>query len=157
MFFYKLTLIALFLCSGLRAQSQTVSFEELAGLQKIEKRPVFILIQTSWCKYCGSMKHSMFKNPELSTLLKLNFYVILLDAEEKQPINFAGRSFIYEPTGKNAGVHQLARELGNVDGQISYPSVCFLNEKNEIIFQHAGYLNPAALKKVLISVSKISK
>jgi thioredoxin-related protein len=140
-------------CFVLKAQSQPVTFDKIAGLQKLEKRPVFILIQTNWCKYCGSMKHSMFKNREISALLDKKFYVVLLDAEEKNTINFAGRSFRYQPTGKNVGIHQLAKELGTIHGQISYPSVCFLNEKNEIIFQHAGYLNPEALKKILMSVS----
>ena len=139
----------------LKSQSQTVPFEKIGELQKTERRPVMALIHTDWCAYCGSMKHAMLNNNKISALLNKKFYVVLLDAEEKKAIKFAGRKFQYKPTGKNTGVHELAQQIGNINGQLSYPTICFLNDKNEIIYQHAGYLNPEALNKVLKTVSDI--
>lgn len=148
------TLLFLILITApyLRSSCQTIGFENIEELQKSEKRPVLVFIQTGWCKYCGSMKQSLLRNAEISTLLGKKFYVVSLDGEEKKAVSFAGREFRYKPTGKNTGVHELAAELGTVNGQLSYPVICFLNQKNEIIYQYAGYLNPEALMKVLTAV-----
>lgn len=146
--------LTLFITLGFEARAQSVSFEKLEELQKSENRIVMVLIKTEWCRYCNSMEHSMLSNPQISELLKRKFYFVILDGEEKRTIKFAGRNFVYKPTGKNTGVHELATELGAVNGQVSYPAICFLNPKNEIIYQHAGYLEPAALVKVIKTVSE---
>lgn len=144
---------ALICLSGFVVNAQTASFESLEDLQKSQKRIVMVLIQTQWCKYCNSMKHSILKNPQISKLVKSKFYFVVLDGEEKQAIKFAGRTFLFKPSGQNTGVHELAFELGNINGQVSYPAICFLNSRNEIVYQYSGYLEPAALLKVLKAVT----
>jgi len=149
---YILSLLLLItLCFNARAQS--VTFEKLKDLQESDNRIVLVLIKTQWCRYCNSMEHSMLNNPHISALLKRRFYFVILDGEEKQTIKFAGRNFEYKPTGKNTGVHELAIELGTVNDQVTYPAICFLNSGNEIVYQHSGYLEPAALAKVLETIS----
>jgi thioredoxin-related protein len=146
-------ILVLLLITGSKAHAQTVTFESLRGLQKSENRIVMVFIQTKWCMYCNSMKHSMFENRYISELLKRKFYLVILDGEDNETIKFAGRDFRYKPTGKNTGVHELAIELGTINDQISYPAICFLNSRNEIVYQKAGYLEPAALIKVLETIS----
>jgi hypothetical protein len=51
-------------------------------------------------------------------------------------------------------LHDLARELGTIKGQISYPTVTVLNVQNEIIYQHDGFLSPRAMFSILEKVSK---
>lgn len=99
------------------------------------------------------MKNSMLKNREISDLLSGKYYVVFLDAEEKSDIVFSGRRFKFNPSGVNTGLHELAGELGLIRGQIAYPSLCFLNNKNEIIYQHEGFLNPAGLIVLLKKLS----
>lgn len=99
------------------------------------------------------MKHSILNNPQVSKLVKSKFYFLILDAEEKQIIKLGGRNFEFKPSGRNTGIHELALELGNINGQVSYPAICFLNDRNEIIYQYSGYLDPAALLKVLKTVT----
>ena len=145
-------ILVLTLC--FKAGAQTVPFEHIKDLQESENRIVMVFIQTKWCMYCNSMKYSMFNDPYISDLIKKKFYVVLLDGEEKHTIKFAGRNFHYKPAGKNTGVHELAIELGTVNGQVSYPAICFLNPRNEIIYQHSGYLEPASLIRVLETISE---
>ena len=134
------------------AQLKPIAFEDLKSLQKKEARPVAVLIMTSWCKYCQSMKNTMLKNKEVSGFLTDNFYLIFLDAEEKREIIYAGRRFKFKPAGVNTGLHELAGLLGTINGQVAYPSLCFLNEKDEIIYQYEGFLEPGSLAFLLKSL-----
>ncbi len=130
-------------------QTKPVVFQDLEALQVKEPRPVVVLLMTQWCKYCHAMKNTMVKNRPVSELLDLKFYTVFFDAEEKNDIFFAGRAF------KNkSGGHELAQELGTVNGQVSYPSLCILNSRNEIIYQHDGFLSSQAMLDVLRLISK---
>ena len=136
------------------AQLKHFSFEQLDSLQKIEKRPVVVFLHTSWCKYCGTMKNTTFRNDEVINLLNRKFYFVSLDIEEKQEIRFRGFKFRYKPTGTNTGVNELAEQLGTINGQISYPAVCFLNADYEIIFQQEGYVSSQNLVSILNQLQK---
>ena len=78
-----------------------------------------------------------------------DFYFIDFNAEEKRDISFNGKTFKYQPTGNNVGVHELALQLGTINNQIAYPVLCVLNEKNEIILQYNNYLSPKDFKLLL--------
>ncbi len=127
------------------SQIKQYRFEQLDSLQKKEKRPVAVFLHTSWCKYCGTMKNTTFKNDEVIHLLNQKFYFISLDIEEKQDIRFRGYTFKYKPTGSNTGVNELAEQLGTINGELSYPAICFLNAEYEIIYQHSSFLPAKSL------------
>lgn len=145
--------LALFFSAPLPAQVRPIHFEDLKEIQATEPRPVAVFIMTDWCKYCHAMKNTMIKNKEISRILADRFYVIFLDAEEKRDIIYTGKHFKYKPTGVNTGMHELATHLGTIGGRIAYPSLCFLNEKNEIIYQYAGFLNSTGLNSLLKELS----
>jgi thioredoxin-related protein len=136
------------------AQIKIVQFHQLDSLQKTEKRPVVVFLHTSWCKYCGTMKNTTFKNNEVINRLDQKFYFISLDIEEKKDIPFRGYTFKYKPTGTNTGMHELAEQLGTINGNISYPSICFLNTDYEIIYQKEGYMSAKQLVGMLDVVQK---
>lgn len=136
------------------AQLKTVTFEELAELQKKENRPVMVYIHTDWCKYCHAMKQHMLKNGDMLNLLNQKYYTVFLNAESKKDINFNGKVFKYKPSGIATGIHQLAEELGRINGENPYPVLCFLNNKNEIIYQSGGLLSAEAFLKTLEVISE---
>jgi thioredoxin-related protein len=135
--------------SELPAQNRIVKFEEIKTLQEKAPKPLVVLIMTSWCKYCHAMKNTMTKDNKVAALLSEKFYTVFLDAEDKNDIFFAGRTFKYK-----AGMHELARELGSIKGKLSYPTTTVLNSKNEIIYQHDGFLNPRAMLFILEKLAK---
>lgn len=135
--------------SELSAQNRIVKFEEIKTLQNKAPKPIVVLIMTSWCKYCHAMKNTMTEDNKVATLLSEKFYTVFLDAENKNDIFFAGRVFKHK-----AGLHELARELGTIQGQISYPSIVVLNIKNEIIYQHDGFLSPRTMLNILERVTE---
>jgi thioredoxin-related protein len=148
---YRLILLLIcFLSFALSVQAQqSVSFEQLTKLQANEKLPVLVFIQTDWCKFCGLMKQTLKNDTTIRQLIKRSFYFVALNGEEQRTITFGGRAFKYKPTGALTGNHELAIALATVKGQLSYPTLCFLNADNEIIYQHVGYLDSPALLETL--------
>ena len=136
------------------AQLKSYSFEQIDSLQRNQNRKIIVFIHTDWCKYCQAMKNSTFKNEEVIKNLNENFYFITLNAEEKRAITFNSRKFIFKTNGNASGIHELAYELANTNTQITYPTICVLNVKNEIIFQQSNYL-PS--KDFLILLEKLKE
>ena len=152
---YFVQIIILLVCVGFfnpeagYAQIQKMSFEQLGSIETQDDKNVLVFIRTDWCKYCHKMDNITFKNEAIVQLLTDHFYYIELNAESKTDINYRGRTFKYKPTGSNTGVHELAEQLGTINGKLNYPALVVLNAKNEIVFQYDGYLNAKELNAVL--------
>ena len=130
-------------------QLKSKTFEAIDSLQQLQKRKVVVFIHTDWCQFCQRMKNTTFKNQEIIDKLNSDFYFIDFNAEEKKEVTFNNQLFKYQPTGNNVGVHELALQLGTINGQIVYPVLCVLNEKNEIILQYNNYLDSTSFKLLL--------
>lgn len=136
------------------AQVKTYRFEQVDSLLKKEARPVMVFIHTDWCRFCQTMKATTFKNDAIIRELNTKFYVVYLNAEERRSIRFNGNIFKYKPTGVNTGINELAEQLANSDGKISYPTLCFLNRKLEIVFQYTQFAGPKELARMLSVVRR---
>ena len=131
-----------------KAQLHAVSFSQLDSLQKLEGRKVIVFLGAEWCNWCGAMKHTTFKNPEVVRMMNSRYYFVPLDTEEKSTIVFRGRKFVFKGTGRNTGRHELAEVLGT--GTV--PAICVLNEANDIIYQYSGYLSAKDFSKLLHTI-----
>ncbi len=131
------------------AQLKTYQVEQIDSLQKIEKRMVLVFISTDWCRYCQTMKNTTFKNDKIVDQINKRFYFVDLNGEEKRTVVFKNHFFKYKPTGHNTGTHELAEQLGTVEGNIAYPTLCFLNTDSEIIFQYPQYIEHTDLMAIL--------
>ena len=136
------------------AQLKTVSLTELDSLQTLEQRPVVTFIHTDWCKYCLQMKSKTLNNDSVISVLNKSFYFVDLDAESKKVMSYGGHAFKFKPTGSDTGVHELAEQLGMINGKLDYPTVSVINAKNEIVFQHGGLLQTDELLTVLRALQK---
>ena len=114
-----------------------------------EQRPVAIFLHAKWCRFCKNMEQTTFQDADIVSLLNKNYYFISFDGEQKEEVGFRNHQFKYQPTGRDMGTHELAAALGNVDGQLVYPTFVLLNPKYEIIFQYNAFLNSQDLEKIL--------
>ncbi|GGK80446.1 thioredoxin family protein [Rufibacter glacialis] len=107
------------------------------ALQKNKTKPRKILIDvyTDWCGWCKKMDKQVYRHPEVVRLLNEQYYVVKLNAEQRQPITIEGRTYKYNPTYK---AHELALSLLN--GQMSYPSTVFLNERQQVMERVPGFI-----------------
>ena len=127
--------------SGLNVQAQDInwiSWEEAVELSKTDAQPkkIFVDVYTDWCGWCKKMDKNTFQNPDVSKYMQDNFYMVKMDAEGKDPIEYQGKTFKYVPSGRR-GYHELAAAL--LQGKMSYPTVVFLDEELNMLSPVPGY------------------
>ena len=83
------------------------------------------------------LKHSLILS-SANTWIK-HFYCVKLNAERKDTVVIDGVKFTNPNPSSKRSVHQLAVEL--LKGNMSYPSLVFLNEKSQWLTVVASYLN----------------
>lgn len=137
----KKFLLAILILStiSLSAQNvQWVSWEEAVALSKTETNPkkIFVDVYTDWCGWCKKMDKDTFQNPDVAAYMKENFYMVKMDAEGKEPIEYDGKTFKFVPQGRR-GYHELAAAL--LQGKMSYPTVIFLDEERKMLSPVPGY------------------
>ncbi|MEM7484670.1 MAG: DUF255 domain-containing protein [Bacteroidota bacterium] len=130
-----------FLLTGFQSQAQDVqwvSWDEAVALTKNEgnTKKIFVDVYTDWCGWCKKMDKDTFQNPEVAAYMQDNFYMVKLDAEGKDPIEYEGKSFKYVASGRR-GYHEFAAAL--LQGKMSYPTVVFLDENLKMLSPVPGY------------------
>ncbi|MDX2067520.1 MAG: DUF255 domain-containing protein [Haliscomenobacter sp.] len=122
-----------------RSQSVTlnwVSWEEAVELNKKEKKKILLDVFTYSSSWCKKMDNETFSNTYLAKYLNDNYYLVKLDAESKEPMEYKGKEFRFVRTSKG-GHHELVEEL--LRGHLSFPSLVFLDENMEMIQPIPGY------------------
>ena len=116
------------------------TWEEAIAANKIEKRKLMIDVYTGWCGWCKVMDKKTFSDKAVAAYLNNNFYPIKLDAEQKEAIQYDQHTFEYMAGQGRRGVHALAYSL--LDGQLSYPSIVFMDENIQRIMISKGFKGP---------------
>lgn len=123
-----------------------VSVEQVQQLPQKGKRKVMINICADWCSWCKKMETETLSDPEIVRYLDEEFYVVKLNSEEKDDIQFQGKTYKFVKTGPR-GSNELAVEL--LGGRLSVPSLIFLDEDMKIIQALPGYKTPEELMPIL--------
>lgn len=116
-----------------------MTLQEAIQKSKTAKRPIFIDVYTDWCGWCKVMDKNTFSDPKVAAILNEKFYAVKFDGEQKEDVQFDGKTFKYVASGSR-GYHELAAALLN--NKLSYPTVVFLDEEFAMIQPLAGYLKP---------------
>ncbi|MDA8685859.1 DUF255 domain-containing protein [Robiginitalea sp.] len=118
-----------------------MSWDEAVALSATDTNPkkIFVDVYTDWCGWCKKMDKDTFQNPEVAAYMSANFYMVKLDGEGKDEIDFKGKKYSFVPSGRN-GYHELAAAL--LQGRLSYPTVVFLDEEFQMLSPVPGYQKP---------------
>ena len=118
-----------------------LSWNEAMAMAQSDEEPkkIFIDVYTDWCGWCKKMDKDTFQNPEVALYMSQNFYMVKLDGEGKEPIEFRGKTYKYVPSGRR-GYHELAAAL--LKGRLSYPTVVFMDEDLNLLTPVPGYQKP---------------
>lgn len=145
-----LLLITSFIFSAADAQEHKgpinwMSFEDAVAKSKVEPRKMIIDVYTQWCGWCKRMDATTFKDSLVAKYINEKYYAVKLDAETKDTIHFFDKIFVYKTENK---ANEIAISLLN--GQMSYPSFVFLDEKFAMLTPLAGFQQPDQLMRVLL-------
>ncbi|RNI26496.1 thioredoxin family protein [Rufibacter latericius] len=131
------------------SELQWLTLEQALQKNKTKPRKILVDVYTDWCGWCKKMDKQVYRNPEVVKKLNQDFYVVRLNAEQRQSITVQGKTYKYLEKYK---AHELALSLLN--GQMSYPSTVFLNEKQQIMERVPGYIPPKDFLRALAYLSE---
>jgi thioredoxin-related protein len=122
---------------------QQMQADAKAG-RKVKK--VFIDVYTDWCGWCKRMDATTFADPKFVQFMNANYYMVKFNAEQRADIALGAKgTFKFQAMG-NRGTHEYAIQLLN--GQMSYPTVAFLDESFELIQAVPGYREADELRMI---------
>ena len=85
------------------------------------------------------MDKDTFQNAEVARYMEANFYMVKLDGEGKEEIEFKGKTYKFVPSGRR-GYHEFAAAL--MSGKLSYPTTVFLDAEMKVLSPVPGYQKP---------------
>lgn len=122
------------------------TFEEAVELTAENPRKILIDVYTDWCGFCKRMEEETFNHSSVARYINNNFYPVKFNSETKDTIYFQDHEFVNEGEGRRSA-HQLSIAL--LQGQMSYPTVVYLNEDLEILTTVPGFLTPDKIEPIL--------
>ena len=144
---YILLLLGMIITTSYSQKSEVKwhTIQEAEKLLQTAPRPLFIDTYTDWCGWCKKLDQDTFSHPVIAEILNTKFYAVKFDAEGKEPVTFQGNVFIND--GKAGKTHQLAVAL--LKGKLSYPNMVFFNEKNQLLTNVPGFMQPKEMEVLL--------
>jgi len=124
-----------------------MTWEEAVEKSKVEQRKIFVDVYTDWCTWCKKMDETTLKDPNIAYYLNEYFYPVKLNAQRKEDISFQGQTYEYIENGANS-YHEFAYLILN--GQLSYPTIVFLEQDFELIQSIPGFRTPFELELSMI-------
>lgn len=131
------------------AQETKINWIEIDRAFEVnEKTPrkIFIDVYTDWCGWCKKMDENTFTNPVIASYLTQKFHAVKFNAEGSKDITYKGKVYKNKGQGQR-NPHEFA--IAILQGRLSYPSIVFMDENNNLITYIAGYLAPEQLEPIM--------
>jgi len=151
--------LILLLCFGLStvtsAQNKVkwLSWEDALSANSKKKKKILVDIYTEWCTWCKKMDKATFQKDKVAKHINTNFYAVRFDAETRRDIDFNGKTYKYIRNGRK-GYHELAAAI--TQGQLSYPTVVFLDEDLALIQPIPGFQDEKTFEMIMTYFSNNS-
>jgi thioredoxin-related protein len=115
-----------------------LTIEEAFVAQRKVPKKVFIDIYTDWCGWCKVMDQKTFSDANVAQYANDTYYAVKLNAEQEGKVTLGTKSYSYP---------ELASQL--MQGQMSYPTVVYLDEKFDMIQPVPGYQDATVFHQII--------
>ncbi|MBL0102728.1 MAG: DUF255 domain-containing protein [Bacteroidetes bacterium] len=122
-----------------------MTFKEALAQSEKSPKKIFIDMYTGWCGWCKKMDAYTFKDPKVVKYMNEHYYAVKFDAETHDTVYFQNKAYYYKAEYKS---NEIAVYLLN--GQMSYPTAVYLDEKTAPITAVPGYQTPEQLFRFLL-------
>ncbi|MBN8705072.1 MAG: thioredoxin fold domain-containing protein [Bacteroidetes bacterium] len=136
-------LLQLMLLTGLNSDQKTTEnlkwhdFNEGIELAQKQKKYILVDFYTDWCGWCKKMDKDTYTNPTVMQILKKNFILIKVNAED------AAKSAKYKQ------YNVTYPELSQGFGVTGFPATVFLNAQADYVTLVPGYLPADEMTTIL--------
>lgn len=120
--------------------------EELGQKFGLEQKPILLFFYTDWCKYCKMQENTTFQDSTVIAVLNQNYYVMKVNAEQKESIRFFGRDYDFN---NQEELHDLAIYLGKNKGRLEFPTTVLLSKQLEPIYNRSAYISAKDLLRLI--------
>ncbi|MBT8190138.1 MAG: DUF255 domain-containing protein [Bacteroidia bacterium] len=124
-----------------------LTWEQAVEKNMKEKRKIVVDVYTDWCGWCKKMDKYTFQTEFIADYINEHYYAVKFNAEQKEEINFNGKVYKYVSSFGRRGYHELASEILN--GRMSYPTVVFLDENQNVIQPIPGYQDAQTFEMIM--------
>lgn len=121
-----------------------MSIEEAYAKSQVAPKKTIIDVYTGWCGWCKVMDKNTFTDPAVVKYINDNYYAVKLDAESRKDIRVGGKVYKFDEANK---ANEAAITL--LQGQMSYPSIVYLDEKFNMIQPLPGYMDAKAFHEII--------
>jgi thioredoxin-related protein len=128
--------LTIFLSISSYASSETINIDKLSKQSLKENKHVLIFFHMTYCPYCEKMINESFEDVEIKKVLKK--YFIMVDVNTTDDENIIYKKFKGDKS-------DFAKML-NIS---FFPTVMFLDQKNNITHTVKGYRNKSKFKLIL--------
>ncbi len=147
----SLSLTVIALAASLSAAQERVKWmdiDDALRLAEQENKKIFIDLYTDWCSWCKKMDANTFQKPDIASYINEHFIPVKFNAEQKSEISYQNQVYKYVNYGRR-GYHQLAAELSKSLGKLSFPTIIFLDENQNVIQPIPGFQDPKSFEVIM--------
>jgi thioredoxin-related protein len=115
---------------------------------KIQKanRKFIVYFYYDGCKWCRHLEEETFDNDQIARFINQNYYAFRVNALSEGKLTLGDKTYTSVRIGKY-DFNEIAVDL--LAGDMSFPSVVFLDEKFKKIQSHSGYVNQHSFEMIL--------
>ncbi|MEN5193982.1 thioredoxin family protein [Sphingobacterium faecium] len=125
------------------------SFQQLDSLLSVAPRETIIFIHTDWCSYCRKIEKEVFTKKEIAELINDNYYLIKLDAESVEEINFDQHTWKPQSFKKQTGVYHPLASILLTNQKMIFPTLLRYDKTFRLKSIKQKYLSPKELANFL--------
>jgi thioredoxin-related protein len=123
-----------------------MTIEQALERCKTERRKIFVDVYTDWCGWCRHMDSTTFVSASVARYLNEKYYPVKFNAEQTGDVYFRDKTYKFKSNGSR-GHHELAAFWLN--NKLSYPTVVFLDESQNLIQPVPGYQDAAKMEAII--------